>query len=106
YDSATNAWSPAGSLNTGRSGHTSTQLPNGKILVTGGKIGNTSPLASAELYDPATDAWSSAGSMAVARMGHTATLLPNGKLLVAGGYKSTGNGYVATAELYDPAPTP
>ncbi|MFN2140246.1 MAG: Kelch repeat-containing protein [Candidatus Promineifilaceae bacterium] len=31
---------------------------------------------------------------------HTATLLPNGKVLVAGG--SNANGYISSAELYDP----
>ena len=43
-----------GSLATARYDHTSTLLPNGKVLVAGGldSIGN--PLASAELYDPAS----------------------------------------------------
>src|SRR5438874_816593 len=84
-----------GSLATARNGHTATLLPNGKVLVAGGRNGN-SILASAELYDPASGTWSATGSLATARAFHTATLLPNGKVLVAGG----GNN---SAELYDPA---
>src|SRR5438105_1762049 len=49
-------WSYTGSLNTPRSGHTATLLPNGKVLVAGGYSGG--PLDSAELYDPATGTWS------------------------------------------------
>src|SRR5437763_4719408 len=84
-----------GSLATARNGHTATLLPNGKVLVAGGRNGN-SILASAELYDPPSGTWSATGSLATARFFHTATLLPNGKVLVAGG----GNN---SAELYDPA---
>src|SRR5438874_1565392 len=83
------------SLATARNGHTATLLPNGKVLIAGGRNGN-SGLASAELYDPASGTWSATGSLATARAFHTATLLPNGKVLVAGG----GNN---SAELYDPA---
>jgi hypothetical protein len=75
-------WIPTGSLNTPRSGHTATLLPNGKVLAAGGR--NGSVLNSAELYDPATGAWSTTGSLNISRQGHTATLLPNGKVLVAG----------------------
>ncbi len=42
------------------------------------------------------------GSMNFARDGHTATLLSNGEVLVTGGFNDT-NGYMASAELYDPA---
>jgi len=41
------------------------------------------------------------GSMNVARSDHTATLLANGQVLVTGGLNA--NGYLASAELYDPA---
>jgi hypothetical protein len=44
------------------------------------------------------------GSMNVARIGHTATLLANGEVLVAGGDNSgVGGGWLASAELHNPA---
>ena len=46
--------------------------------------------------------WAAAGSMNTVRLNQTGTLLPNGKVLVAGGYGS-GNVYLSSAELYDPA---
>ena len=68
YDPATNTWTAAGALATGRSGHTATLLPNGKVLVAGGFGGLTrSYLASAELYDPATNTWTAAGALATGR---------------------------------------
>ena len=97
------SWSAAGSLATGRSGHTATLLPSGKLLVAGGANGS-SYLASAEQYDPGTNTWSAAGSLTTARWVHTATLLPSGKVLVAGGggVGPKGNSNLASAELYDP----
>ena len=47
--------------------------------------------------------WSPAASLATGRERHTATLLPGGKVLVAGGYNALSSGYLASAELYDPA---
>ncbi len=94
------AWSATGSLATGRYAHTSTLLPNGKVLVAAGFAG-VPALSSCELYDPATGTWSATGSMATLRHTHTATLLPSGKVLVAGGL---ANGvYISSCELYDPA---
>ena len=59
---AVSTWIEVGSLGTGRIEHTSTLLPDGKVLVAGG-INTDTILASAELYDPATGTWSPTGSM-------------------------------------------
>ena len=105
YDPASGTWSVTGSLDTARSGHTATLLPNGKVLIAGGVnyVGSFNPLASSELYDPGSGTWSAAGSLTTARFRHTATLLPDGKVLVAGGFDSAGFNGGASAELYDPA---
>lgn len=66
--------SPAGSL-----------LPNGKVLIDGGKDRNTI-LNNAELYDPATQTFTAiTATMTSVRVGHTATLLSTGKVLLTGG---------------------
>jgi hypothetical protein len=93
-------WTATGSLNTTRSGHTATLLPDGRVLVAAGE-GEPGTLSSAELYDPATGLWTATGSLHAARRDHTATLLPDGRVLVAGGQVSEAD--LASAELYDPS---
>jgi WD40 repeat protein len=98
-------WEATANLNVARTFHTATLLPDGKVLVTGGRSTETLSLSSAELYDPAKGTWSPTGSLNVPRVGHTATLLANGKVLVVGGDASTtppSFGRNGTAELYDP----
>jgi N-acetylneuraminic acid mutarotase len=94
-------WTPSGALGKARYHHTATKLQSGKVLVVGGSSGNNIYESSAEIYDPGTGMWTDTGSMAAQRYIHTATLLDNGKVLVTGGYNN--GGYVATAELFDPA---
>lgn len=49
----TGTWSPTGSMATGRTSHTATLLPNGKVLAAGGVYAvNGATTASAELYEP------------------------------------------------------
>jgi Kelch motif/Galactose oxidase, central domain len=84
-----------------RSDHTSTLLPNGKVLVAGGMRRNQDFYRTAELYDPATRRFEFTGEMHEARVGHIAVPLLSGKVLVAGGW--IGHGCTKSAELYDPA---
>jgi len=107
YDPATGTWTNTGSLNTARTGHTATLLPNGLVLVAGGTdlptdgYGSSGDmLTSAELYDPATGTWTNTGSMQTACYDHTATLLADGNVLVAAG-RTTNNVPLANVELYE-----
>lgn len=124
-------WTTASGPSNPRVYHTTTLLPNGKVLVAGGCADpscgqNTPRLSSAELYDPVLGTWTATGEMSYARGGHTATLLDGpfchlslpaprpefcGKVLVAGGTNEMINaarpvlGRIdapAPAELYDP----
>jgi hypothetical protein len=94
-------WNITDSLHTARWFHAATLLPNGKILVAGGRDSRLIATASAELYNPASGSWSTTGSLATGRLAHIATLLLNGKVLVAGGAGPSSD--LASAELYDPA---
>jgi MYXO-CTERM domain-containing protein len=100
YDPANGTWGATGSLATARSRHTATLLDSGAVLVAGGY--GADYVTSAETFAPASESWSSAGALATARVWHTATLLPSKKVLVAGGWGSLG--YLASVELYLPAP--
>ena len=93
-------WPVGEPLNSKRAFHTSTLLPDGRILTCGGSDG-VSPLATCELMDPATKKWAATGSMNSPRANHTATLLPNGNVLAAGGITPSGIA-VTSAEIYYP----
>lgn len=95
------ASSSAASSCGARLGHSSTVLPDGRVLVTGGsKAGPTSgdtdnELDSVQIYDPRTEGWKRAAPLPVVeatfggsisgRVGHTANLLLDGTVFVTGG---------------------
>jgi hypothetical protein len=103
YDPATGTFAPTGNLTRARSAHSSTLLPDGRVLIAGG-FGplDTRPggcplpsscgqLTSAEIYDPSSGTSAATGDMLA--LGGPAVLLPNGKVFISG----------AQAELYDPS---
>ena len=73
----------------GRVFHKAILLPNGKVLVVGGRGIGGGPLKNAEIYDPVSDSWTMVGEVSLARGSSTITLLANGKVLVAGGFNGT-----------------
>jgi hypothetical protein len=105
WPSAPGTVSEIAAMHIARASHTSTLLPNGKVLISGGFAGSggeSNPYATAELFDVSSGTFQSVGSMSIGRSGHTATLLKNGKVLIVGGW--TGHyDRLGSAEIYDPA---
>jgi hypothetical protein len=102
YDPVSSTWSSSDVMTYTTGGHTATLLPNGTVLIAGGRLGTAGSIPSAEIYDPITDKTMAAGYMQCPRAGHTATLLPNGKVLVVGGSQLFCGSPPTTVELYDP----
>lgn len=101
FDISQNNWRDTGYMIANRYRHTSTLLPDGKVLVAGGKAfttvftSTTTVTSSAEIYNPTTGTWAKAASLNTPRADHTATLLTNGRVLVV----SSG---ITSTEIYNP----
>ena len=112
YQPLDRSFSPGPDLSEPRTFHTSTLLPDGRVLIAGGCNAAGVVSATCEIYDHATGTLSPAASMDHGRIGHTATLLPDGRVLVAGGLGNYigADSFLAfvlssardTAEIYDP----
>ena len=100
YDPISNSWTAAPEMASVHSGHAAASLPDGGVLVTGGRDEH-GPVSNIERYDPARNLWAPAGTLSDARWQHTTTLLPGGKILAIGG-KSVTDSALATVEQYDP----
>src|SRR5678815_865258 len=81
-------------------GHTSTLLPDGHLLLAGGQDTN-GPKAIIAISDPRTgEVVPLSVVLRQARAWHTATMLPNGRILIVGG-KGLDDTTVASAEILD-----
>ncbi len=99
YDPSTGRFSASGSMRDSRIGATAARLPDGRVLICGGRGGDNRYLDSAEIYDPKTRTFSPAGKMTAPRAAHRALALKDGRILVIGGFGSADS----AAEVYDPA---
>jgi hypothetical protein len=115
-NSSSSSISATGDLVTARWGHTATQMPGGKVFITGGYnpssviVSTYNYLNLSELYDPSTNTAIPAAPLARARAFHTATAMNDGSVLIVGGYNQSntdtnGNytnnfGFIDTVERY------
>lgn len=97
------------SLGTGRAEHASALLPDGRVLVVGGRVmPDDLETNTCEIYDPVNDVWSYTGKMNFARAQHKLYTLSDGRVLAVGGegfnpskpYSSSEA--LRQAELWDP----
>jgi hypothetical protein len=107
YTTTTGTFTPTGNMTEARSNHTATLLPDGRVLIAGGTVGQgsgASDLATAELHDPSAGTFAATGNMTTPRSDHTAILLPDGRVLIVGGVHAgiDSTADYARAELFDP----
>jgi hypothetical protein len=103
FNDANPTWRYTAPMKYGRSHLNNCILPDGTVLVAGGKgqstetVDPTSAVYPAEIFDPLTETWREVASMHTYRQYHSsALLLPDGRCMWAG---TDGN---HTAELYSP----
>ena len=101
FDASTLSFRATAPMHVARIAHSATLLPDGRVLVAGGRGSKVND--SAELYDPKSGTFGETGRMLTARYKHTAGLLPDGRVLLAGGSDERDwRGTLSSAEIYDP----
>ncbi len=75
-------------------------LPDGRVLIVGGKDLTSGVYGGAEVFDPATGHWTVTGRPSTNRAAHRAVLLSDGRTLIAGGVDRNSRP-LPYAEIYD-----
>jgi hypothetical protein len=105
YDPKTDRFTPvAARMHSIRFGHAGVLLPDGRVLLVGGKVLATNDdVLTADLFDPAKETFAPSGSLRAGRDRCTAWLLDDRKrVLVAGGSAKQGGTVPARqCEIYD-----
>ncbi len=109
YDPESGTFIAGPDLPEGRSHHTASLLPSGRVLVCGGlgaRDNQAVALASCLLFDPESSSFlGSEILLNSARLEHRAVTLPDDRVVLLGG-RSGGSDYVATTEIFDPSIEP
>lgn len=99
------SWTAGPALSRAKKSHRATQLPDGRILFSGGSSGFGGPHTACDIYDPngnnGQGSISAGPTLSTARSGHSVNLLWDGRVLITGG--SGASGTLASGELFDPA---
>lgn len=97
YDPATNRFSPAAPMNSGRSLHAQVTLGDGRVVVIGGAQND------AEVFDPTTNKWTiSKNTLPTTLKDTKAFELYNGKVFVAGGQNTVDGVTTDATWFFDP----
>src|SRR3989449_7928069 len=75
-------------------------LPDGRLLVAGGHMGNGLGLRNTNVFDAGTGSWQAGAAMAQGRWYPTNTTLPSGEVVTIGGTDESGT-YVTIPEVWD-----
>jgi hypothetical protein len=109
FNVANPQWTEIAPMHHGRSYHTLTVLPDGKVFASGGEsetdgIDRSKAVFPTEIWDPDTGVWTEAAAHQRPREYHSsALLLQDGRVLLAGGGAFPPNAQdEASAEIYSP----
>ena len=99
---ASPTWTNTTPMAFARRDHNAVILPDGKVLVVGGRSSSSNttpnPVMTPEVFDPATATWDQVAPHQIPRRYHsTAILLPDGRVLAAGGDNQP------SGEIYSPS---
>jgi len=100
YDLSSDTFGSIETMPVARSFAPACLLPDGRVLLVGGRSTGESVTRTASLRDPVTGAWSDT-NLADPRVDGAVALLPNGRVLVVGGYAASGGD--SSVEVFDPS---